>query len=116
MEPPASPRSAAPGRGGRGCRPGPMSRFSRPGTVFFLALLGAALPACRKAAVPAAAAVLSDGPDARAQASLPAARAEESGYPFTPAEREAVDEFLKRHPELRLAVDGDRRESRDGDD
>ena len=94
-----------------------MTRFSKPATVLFLTLLGAALPACRKTAIPAAAAALSsDAPDARAQASLPAARAEGSGYPFTPAEREAVDEFLKRHPDLRLAVDGDRRESRDGDD
>lgn len=94
-----------------------MTRFSRLGTVFFLTLLGAAMPACRKGAVTAPAAALpSDAPGARAQAPLPASRAEGSGYPFTPAEKEAVDEFLRRHPDLRLALDGDRRESRDRDD
>jgi len=44
-----------------------------------------------------------------------AARAEEGGYLFTPAEKSAIDEFLRHHPDLRIATDGDRRGTRSGD-
>ena len=100
---------------GRRRRDGEMTRSSRQGMVFLLTLFGAAMPACRKAGVPAAAAALpSAAPDTREPAPLPAARAEGNEYPFTPAEKAAVDEFLRRHPDLRVATDEDRRESRDG--
>lgn len=80
-----------------------------------LALLAAAVPACRKTAAPAAAGA---APPALAEAApvtapLPAAQADSAGYAFTPAERTAVDEFLRRHSDLRLARDSDRQESRD---
>lgn len=80
-----------------------------------LALLAAAVPACRKAAAPAAAGA---APPALAEAApvtapLPAAQADSAGYAFTPAERTAVDEFLRRHSDLRLARDSDRQKSPD---
>ncbi|HJW15137.1 MAG TPA: hypothetical protein VJ776_10595, partial [Thermoanaerobaculia bacterium] len=93
-----------------------MTVFSRALTSLLLALLAAALPACRKAAAPAAAGAAP--PPALAEAApvtapLPAAQADSAGYAFTPAERTAVDEFLRRHSDLRLARDSDRQESRD---
>jgi len=38
-----------------------------------------------------------------------------SGYPFTSAERAAVEDFLRRNPRLRLATDDDRRRGSDSD-
>ena len=92
-----------------------MNVFSRALTSLLLALLAAAVPACRKAAAPAAAGA---APPALTEAApvtapLPAAQADSAGYAFTPAERTAVDEFLRRHSDLRLARDSDRQESRD---
>jgi len=92
-----------------------MNVFSRALTSLLLALLAAAVPACRKTAAPAAAGA---APPALAEAApvtapLPAAQADSAGYAFTPAERTAVDEFLRRHSDLRLARDSDRQESRD---
>ncbi|HYK42996.1 MAG TPA: hypothetical protein VE007_11455 [Thermoanaerobaculia bacterium] len=45
----------------------------------------------------------------------PAARVETTGYPFTRAERAAVEEFLRRNPGLRVATDEDRRRGADSD-
>ena len=42
-------------------------------------------------------------------------RAPETGYLFTPSEKAAVEEFLRRHPDLRVATDGDRRGNHGGD-
>jgi len=72
-----------------------------------------ALLSCRRTAVPAASAA---PPPASTEHSArgPAPRADSAGYPFTAAERAAVDEFLRRHADLRLAVDADRQNSRDG--
>lgn len=69
-----------------------------------------ALPACRRA--PAALASVATprsatGRDASPPPPAPA-RVESAGYPFTPAESLAVEEFLRRHPELRIASDADR--------
>jgi hypothetical protein len=44
------------------------------------------------------------------------ARAEAAGYDFRPAEKAAVDEFLRQNPGLRVATDGDRRPGEDVDD
>jgi hypothetical protein len=92
-----------------------MTVFSRALTFLLLALVVAAVPACRKPAAPAGAGAV---PSALAEAApvtapLPAAQADSAGYAFTPAERTAVDEFLRRHSDLRLARDSDRQESRD---
>jgi hypothetical protein len=43
------------------------------------------------------------------------ARVEGSGYLFTPAEKAAVDDFLGRHADLRVATDSDRRGTKGGD-
>src|SRR5262249_42749772 len=86
----------------------------RSGIVLAVTLLVAAVPGCqrresRPAPKPEAHPALSrDLPRA-------AARTEKSGYLFTEAEKAAVDEFLRRHPELRIATDEDRRGSRSGD-
>ena len=50
-----------------------------------------------------------------AQAPSAPALADAAGYPFRPAEKKAVEEFLRRHSELRLARDSDREEPRDAD-
>jgi hypothetical protein len=42
------------------------------------------------------------------------ARAADAGYDLRPAERSAVDAFLKLHPDLRVAGDGDHRAEDDG--
>jgi len=84
------------------------------GIVLALTLLAAAAPGChRRDSRPAAQsevvpALTRDLPRA-------AARTEKSGYLFTDAEKSAIDEFLSRHPELRIATDEDRRGSRSGD-
>ena len=75
--------------------------------------------ACHKASAPAAAAAPAPpaNEDAVAQhAPASPATADAAGYPFRAAEKKAVEEFLRRHPDLRLAKDSDREESRDGDD
>jgi hypothetical protein len=41
----------------------------------------------------------------------PPAHASEAGYDLRPAERAAVDAFLKQHPDLRVATDSDHRAS-----
>lgn len=51
----------------------------------------------------------------RADAARPAPRAEVPGYPFTRAERAAVDDFLRRNPTLRVATDEDRHRGADSD-
>ncbi|HKA36176.1 MAG TPA: hypothetical protein VKH43_05110 [Thermoanaerobaculia bacterium] len=77
--------------------------------------------ACRKslAAPRAAAASGSSAAEEPAREPSPAAPAspDSAGYPFSRAERKAVEEFLGRHPDLRLAKDSDREEpsGSDGD-
>lgn len=44
-----------------------------------------------------------------------AARTEPNDYVFTAQEKAAIDEFLGRHPDLRVATDHDRRGNRSGD-
>ncbi len=46
---------------------------------------------------------------------LPATRAQEAGYALLPAERKAIDLFLERNRELRVARDSDRREGEDNE-
>lgn len=46
---------------------------------------------------------------------LPAARASSAGYLLTPAESGAVDDFLRRNPNLRPATDADRKPGSDAD-
>jgi hypothetical protein len=46
---------------------------------------------------------------------MPAAHVDPNAYPFRPAEKAAVDEFLRQHADLRLATDADRQHTRDGD-
>jgi hypothetical protein len=90
-----------------------MTGLPRLGMIFVLALVGAAMPACRKAGVSAAGPARPSRADAQEPpAPLPAARAEAGGYAFTPGEKTAVEEFLRRHSDLRLATDTDRREAR----
>ncbi|HYR45493.1 MAG TPA: hypothetical protein VER78_00715 [Thermoanaerobaculia bacterium] len=89
--------------------------WSRLAACLLLLLVAAAALACRKA--PAAfASVGTPQSDAVSQTPPRApASAEATGYPFTAAERAAVEGFLRRHPDLRVASDEDRRPS-DGDD
>jgi len=60
--------------------------------------------------------------EARAQSPTPVpdgptkaspAHASDAGYDLRPAEQAAVDAFLKQHPDLRVATDGDHRASED---
>ena len=55
-------------------------------------------------------------PGLRPPASTPAApaHAADAGYQLRPAEKAAVDEFLRANPDLRLAADGDHRASDEG--
>jgi len=76
--------------------------------------------ACRKAPGPAAAAAAAPASPGSEEAVVQPAQsapslADAAGYPFRPAEKKAVEEFLRRHPELRLAKDSDREESGEGD-
>ena len=91
--------------------------MNRPSTRWLLATALLLAAACRKAPAPAAAAAKPPaGEDAVAQSAPSApARADSAGYPFRPAEKKAVEEFLHKHPDLRLASDNDREEPRDGD-
>ncbi len=76
----------------------------------------AAISACRKATAPSAAAHGPSSPEsAEASARAPAARADTGAYPFTPAEKSAVEEFLRQHADLRLATDSDRQSSHGSD-
>ena len=72
--------------------------------------------ACRRAAAaappPAAVSVPASQPSPR-QAP---ARAEAAGYDLRPAEKAAVDGFLRENPGLRVATDADRRPGEDADD
>jgi hypothetical protein len=54
-------------------------------------------------------------PQGRADAARPAPRAEAPGYPFTRAERAAVEDFLRRNPTLRVATDEDRHSAADSE-
>lgn len=81
--------------------------------VVFFALVG-----CRPASPSRPRAEAADGEPAQLARPTPpraAARAVSSGYLFTPAETAAVDDFLRRHPNLRVATDADRRPGTDGD-
>ncbi len=67
--------------------------------------------ACRRAPAPAPRAAGLPAPEP----ARPAAAAA-SGYDLRPAERDAVQEFLRKNPDLRLATDADRRPSPDRTD
>jgi hypothetical protein len=43
------------------------------------------------------------------------ARASDGGYDLRPAERAAIDEFLRRNPDLRVAADADHRRAEEAD-
>lgn len=82
----------------------------------FALLCVPALLACRRTAVPAASAAPAAPPPASTEHSArgPAPRADAGAYPFIPAEKAAVEEFLRLHADLRLAADADRQNARDG--
>jgi hypothetical protein len=79
------------------------------------------LTACRKSLAAPRAAVTSGASSAEEPATKPSpappASPDAAGYPLTRTERKAVEQFLVRHPDLRLARDSDRDEtaSSDGD-
>jgi hypothetical protein len=81
------------------------------------AILGIA-GACRRrppAPPPPAAASAPSAPDASRPGPEPASAAS-AGYDFPPAEKAAVEAFLRLNPDLRLAADDDRRPPDGGDD
>ena len=69
---------------------------------------------CRKAEAPKPSPSVDASGPAR-KGPLPAARAASGGYLFTSAESGAVDEFLRRNPNLRPATDADRKPGADSD-
>jgi hypothetical protein len=79
-------------------------------------LCGLALLACRKPSL----SVVSTRPVSASPAPAPAGRSaripvpqtEMGAYPFTAPEKAAVEEFLRLHPDLRLAADADRQDAR----
>lgn len=79
--------------------------------VLAVAVLGAAC-AKRPAPAKAAAATPAPGREPSPTAASPA-RAADAGYDFTPGEKAATDEFLRAHPDLRVATDADHRRSDD---
>ena len=97
-----------PGREGRAR----IRRRSALGALAIAVCLLAAAEACRRAAIRNA------GPS-RAGPSRPprvSVHGEKTGYGFTPGEKAAVEDFLRRNPDLRIATDEDRSAARDGDD
>jgi hypothetical protein len=78
-------------------------------------LCGLSLAACRKAPVSAVVPRPAAPVPAPAERSarVPVPRTEAAAYPFSPAEKAAVEEFLRLHAELRLAADADRQDARD---
>jgi hypothetical protein len=95
-----------------------MIRFStlRAGWIS-LVLVGASGIACRKAGTQASIplpAAAEAAPRSEPRPSRPA-ETESSEYPWTRAEKSAVEEFLRLHSDLRIARDSDHQESRDGD-
>jgi len=98
----------------------PPSRRPPGASLLAWAALAAALigsPACTRKAVetrPAATAPTA----VAASAPTPAApaRASDGGYELRAAELAAVDAFLRRNPDLRLATDADHRRADEGDD
>jgi hypothetical protein len=94
-----------------------MTRFSKNRKTCLILLIGLSA-ACRKS--PAPAVVSPASPLAESAAGQPPAEpapADSAGYRFRPAEKAAVEEFLRKHTDLRLAGDSDRQDSRseDGD-
>lgn len=55
-------------------------------------------------------------PASAAGAAAAPSRTADPGYALRSAERAAVDQFLRAHPDLRVASDADHRRSEDGDD
>lgn len=86
-------------------------------SVSVAVLCAAGILACRKAGVPASAAAPTPAlpPSAERSAQIPPTHADPNAYPFRPAEKATVDEFLRQHADLRLATDADRQHARDGD-
>lgn len=80
-------------------------------------LCAAELLACRKVNAPiAAAAPAASSPQTAERSARPQAEhAAPNAYGFQPAEKAAVDEFLRQHADLRLATDGDGEATRDED-
>jgi hypothetical protein len=95
----------------------PIVAAIRPGAVAALTLcaaVAAASCARRGEAHRAAAPASATATPAAAVAVTPApAHAADGGYDLRPAERATVDDFLRAHPDLRVASDGDHRRSDD---
>jgi hypothetical protein len=91
----------------------PMVAALAPGAMAALALCaGLAAGSCaRRAEAHRASATVTPTPAAPAAAAP--AHAADGGYDLRPAERAAVDDFLRVHPDLRVANDGDHRRSDD---
>ena len=91
--------------------------FRRWNRVAFALSFAAAILACHKAGAPsvAAARAPSSSEGAKRSARAPAGRADTGANPFRPAERVAVDEFLRQHSDLRLAADSDSQASGSAD-
>jgi hypothetical protein len=93
---------------------GTMTDFSKISAVLLLGVVVAgahcgragAGASARPAPVPTAEPAAATG-----SVALAPAHADSSGYPFTPAEKAAVDDFLRRHPDLRVATESDRQDS-----
>ena len=89
-----------------------LRRVGKPLAPALALVLAAGSLACRQRVVPR---VSEDSRPGDEIESRSPARVEGSGYLFTPGEKAAVDDFLRRHADLRIATDSDRRGSRSGD-
>jgi hypothetical protein len=92
------------------------SRVLRRGAVGALALgAGLAAASCARRGEARREAASATPVPAAPSAATPAApaRAADGGYDLRPAERAALDEFLRSHPDLRVAADADHRHSDD---
>jgi hypothetical protein len=89
--------------------------FAIPLVLFGMAAILGGTSACDRARASRKAAAETPPQKVRAEAARPAAKVENTGYPFTRAERAAVEDFLRRNPGLRVATDEDRRRGADSD-
>jgi len=94
------------------------SRASLPRAAVVALALGAGLAfasCARRGETRRAAESATPAPPAPSAAATPAApaHAAEGGYDLRPAERSTLDEFLRNHPDLRVATDADHRRSDD---
>ena len=91
--------------------------FQRRADVAVAIFCAATMAACHKASASSVVVVPPASPPQNAErsAQVPAAHVDPGAYSFKPAEKAAVEDFLRQHADLRVATDADRQNTREGD-